>query len=103
MSLTHLSVGEKLELAVATTEQALLSLLSLSPEMLVRRAILRNKNITTELANFLAFDATENVSYMAINHAKCTVSRSFDQPVSMCVKCKVDERKLSCDKCPYLR
>ena len=102
MSLRHLSVAEKLELAVVSTEQSLLKLLLLSPEMLVRRAILRNKNITTEIANLLAFDVTENVSYMAMNHSKCTVDRTFDLPVSNCVKCKVDERKLSCDNCPYV-
>jgi len=101
MNLQDLTLGEKLELAVATTEQSLLSLLLLSPEMLVRRAILRNSNITTEIANLLAFDVTENVSYMAQKHDKCTVNRTFDLPVSMCVKCKVDERKLSCDKCLY--
>jgi len=101
MNLEKLSLGEKLELAVVSTEQALLHLLLLSPEMLVRRAILRNQNITTEIANLLAFDVTENVSYMAMKHSKCTVQRTFDSPVSKCVKCKVDERHLSCERCPY--
>lgn len=102
MSLSHLSLGEKLELAIASTEQALLDLLSRSPEMLVRRAILRNKNITTEMANLLAFDVTENVSYMAMKHSKCTIEgRIFVEPVSKCVQCQVDERNVSCESCPY--
>ncbi len=102
MSLSHLSLTEKLDLAVTSAEQTLLEMLLLSPEMLVRRAILRNQNITTEMANLLAFDVTENVSYMATTHRKCTVKRTFKEPVSMCVQCKVDERKISCETCPYL-
>lgn len=101
MNVKELSLVEKLELAVVTTEHTLLELLLLSPEMLVRRAMLRNKNITTSIVNALAFDKVENVSYMASRHRKCTIQRSFE-PVSKCVKCKVDERKLSCEKCPYL-
>jgi len=102
MSLAHLSLAEKLDLAVTSAEEALLELLLISPEMLVRRAMLRNQNITTSMVDLLAFDVTENVSYMAMNHSKCTVKRSFDEPISMCVQCKVDERKISCETCPYL-
>ena len=102
MSLTHLSLTEKLDLAITSAEQRLLKLLSISPEMLVRRAVLRNKNITTEMVDLLAFDVTENVSFMATSHNKCTVQRTFVEPVHMCVQCKVDERKISCETCPYL-
>ena len=101
MNLNNLSLQEKLELAIETTEQTLLELLLISPEVLVRRAILRNRNITTCMVNRLAFDVTENVSYVASSHQKCTKIRKFDLPVSKCVKCKVDERHLSCEKCPY--
>jgi hypothetical protein len=102
MILDSLSLSEKIELAIVSTEQTLIELLLLSPEMLVRRAMLRNNNITTDIVNLLTYDVTENVSYMASKHMKCTLQRTFDLPVSMCVQCKVDERKLSCDKCPYL-
>jgi len=100
MSLAHLSLAEKLDLAVTSAEETLLELLLIAPEMLVRRAILRNRNITTEIVNLLAFDVTENVSYLAMKHGKCTVNRTFDEPVSMCVQCQVDERKVSCETCP---
>jgi hypothetical protein len=101
MNLTELSLNEKLDLAITTTETIILEMLLLSPNMLVRRALLRNNNITSEIVNSLAFDCVENVSYIANNHSKCTESRTFNLPVSICVKCKVDERHLSCDKCPY--
>ena len=102
MNLQSLTQIEKLELANSTTELGLLKLLLLSPEMLVRRAILRNKNITTEITNLLAFDVTENVSYMALQHSKCTENRRFEEPVSKCVKCQLDERKLTCENCSYV-
>lgn len=102
MDLIHLSLAEKLDLAISSTEQTLLKLLSASPEMLVRRALLRNQNITKEIVDFLAFDATENVSYIAISHSKCSAQRTFDEPVSKCVQCRVDERKISCNTCPHL-
>lgn len=101
MNLDNFSLAEKLELAIETTEQALLELLFVSPEVLVRRAVLRNKNVTAHIVNKLVYDATENVSYIASLHSKCTNIRTFDLPVSKCVKCKVDERHLSCEKCPY--
>jgi len=101
MNIRHLSIAEKLELAIETTEQALLEMLLLSPEMLVRRALLRNQNITSNIVNKLARDVTENVSFMAVKHNKCTIVRKFTEPVSKCVKCKLDERDLSCEKCPY--
>ena len=102
MDLTQLSLAEKLDLAVTSAEKTLLEMLLISPEMLVRRAILRNQNLTTDMVNLLAFDVTENVSYMATTHRKCTVSRTFKEPVSICVQCKIDERKISCESCPYL-
>ena len=101
MSLRHLSLSEKLDLAINTAEETLLELLLLSPNMLIRRALLRNQNITTSMVDILAFDVTENVSYMAMNHSKCTVNRTFDEPISVCVQCKVDERDISCETCPY--
>ena len=101
MSLKDLSLSEKLDLAVSSAEHALLELLLLSPEMLVRRAMLRNQNITTSMVDLLAFDVTENVSYVASKHNKCSVERSFVEPISMCVQCKVDERQISCETCPY--
>ena len=63
--------------------------------------MLRNKNITTSMVDLLAFDVTENVSYIAMKHNKCTVNRTFEEPISMCVQCKVDERNVSCDTCPH--
>ncbi|MGB5867807.1 MAG: hypothetical protein WBG69_08075 [Arcobacteraceae bacterium] len=101
MNINTLSLSEKLDLAIETTEQALLEMLLLSPESLVRRAILRNKNVTTDIANRLSYDVTANVSYVASKHHKCTTQRSFKTPVSKCVRCKLDERHLSCEKCPY--
>ena len=100
MDLNHLSLSEKIELAIETTEQAILELLFISPEVLVRRAVLRNKNVTTEIVNKLAYDVTENVSYIASKHIKCTSHRQFNLTGSKCVKCKLDERHLSCDRCP---
>jgi hypothetical protein len=101
MSLAQLPVEKKLEMAIATTEKTVLEQLLFSPEMLVRRALLRNINITSTLVNKLARDVTENVSFIASQHSKCTIVRKFKTPVSKCVKCKVDERHLSCEKCPY--
>ena len=101
MNLQKLSIDEKLELAITTSERLILNALVLSPNMIVRRAVLRNKNITTDMVNLLTFDAVENVSYMASNHRMCTAKRSFDPAVSKCVLCADDERTMSCENCNY--
>lgn len=100
MNFELLTKKEKLDLANSTNEIDLLKLLILQPEMLVRRAILRNKNITTEIVNMLAYDVTENVSYMALKHKKCTEIRTIDVSASKCISCSVDERRLNCENCP---
>jgi len=101
MKLENLSLEEKLELAINTTEQFVLEMLLLSPNMLIRRALLRNRNITSDMVNILAYDSVENVSYRAVQHNKCTEKREFHPSVSKCVQCSVDERKISCESCPY--
>lgn len=99
MNLSNLSMMEKIEMAIETTEYTLLEMLLLSPNMLVRRAMLRNANVTSAMVNKLAQDVVENVSYLASKHHKCTIVRKFTEPVNVCVKCKVDERKLPCEDC----
>ncbi len=103
MDLGKMSIMEQLEMAIVTTEQELLKLLMVAPEVLVRRALLRNNNITSDIVNKLAFDAAQNVSYIAANHPKCTVQREFESNLIPCVKCRVDERTLKCHDCPNKR
>jgi len=100
MNMQDLSLNEKLDLAMTTAETILLQMFLISPNMLIRRALLRNHNITAEMVNTLAFDSVENVSYIASNHRKCTEKRTFTASLSKCVACSVDERYMSCERCP---
>ena len=101
MNLKKLSIDEKLELAITTSDRLVLNELILSPNMIIRRAVLRNRNVTADIVNLLTFDAVENVSYIASNHRMCTEKRNFDSSVSKCVICTDDERTMSCENCNY--
>lgn len=101
MNIHSLSLEEKIELALNTTEKLILEMLSLSPSMLVRRAVLRNSYITSDIVDILTYDSVENVSYLASTHTKCTKKRDFEENLSKCVTCTIDERDISCTTCPY--
>lgn len=68
--------------------------------MNVRRAVARNINITTEIADKLVLDPVLNVSYMASKNPKATLKREFDKDtLNYCVLCEEDERYMDCSKC----
>ena len=77
-----------------------LHVLHLSRYMNVRRAVARNENINSIIANNLLMDPVMNVSYMASLHPKCTEERVFpEEKLTSCVICERDERKLICNTC----
>lgn len=91
---------EQLEMAKNSTCQIELKSLHLSQYMNVRRAVARNKNICTEVANTLAVDPVLNVSYMALQNPKSTITRDLcEDSITLCVMCEKDERYLDCVDC----
>ncbi|QDF27527.1 hypothetical protein [Halarcobacter anaerophilus] len=71
-----------------------------SPDMNIRRAVAKNSNIDSDIANDLLYDPVLNVSYMASLNPKCTISRNFcNVKLTKCVVCKKDERNLDCLEC----
>lgn len=100
MNLKLKSKEEQLEIAKSTSCPIELKSLHLSQYMNVRRAVARNTNICTQVANTLAYDPVLNVSYMALKNPKSTVKRSFDKKnITFCVICENDERTLNCLEC----
>lgn len=100
MNMLIKSSKEQLEIAKTSNELAVLEELRQSPYMNVRRAVARNNNISSQIANSLAFDPVLNVSFMALKNPKSTVSRDFcDMCISDCVQCEKDERYLECKDC----
>ncbi|RXJ68468.1 hypothetical protein CRV08_06455 [Halarcobacter ebronensis] len=94
------SQKEQLSKAIESNSLEELHILHLSRYMNVRRAVARNSNINTEIANKLLMDPVMNVSYMASLHPKCTNERVFpEEHLTSCVMCERDERELICDNC----
>ncbi len=63
-----------------------------SYQSIVRKALACNENITTEIANHLAFDKTLNVSFVALQNKHCTVKRDLPEKEIQhrCIVCKED-------------
>ncbi|PLY07223.1 MAG: hypothetical protein C0625_06300 [Arcobacter sp.] len=92
---------ENIHLALVSTDLELLNELSNSSSMNTRRALARNRNINSIIANKLLFDPVLNVSYIASLNSRRTLNRNFDENIiTPCVRCNVDERKLNCMACP---
>ncbi|AXH13639.1 hypothetical protein CRU99_04845 [Malaciobacter mytili] len=99
MSITF-DVVEKLNKAFNSTCINELKMLANSESMIVRRAVAKNVNIDTALANELSFDPVLNVSYMALNNPKSTVKREIPPSnLTKCVVCQKDERYMDCTLC----
>ena len=91
---------EQLNIAKSTSCPIELKSLHRSQYMNVRRAVARNMNISTEVANNLATDPVLNVSYMALQNPKSTVLRNLcEKSITFCVMCEKDERHLDCVEC----
>lgn len=103
MTMPHNSEKELLHLAKTSTELNVLYDLHKSPNMNIRRAVARNKNITESIANKLVSDPVLNVSYMASLNPNCTSKREFNTPLDGCVICEEDEREIYCVDCPNRR
>ena len=100
MSINEMSLNEKLERAKSSSNLDELKKLVSETSMIVRRAIARNTNISSDIANSLAFDPVLNVSYMAVKNPKCTITRSFEEKnLINCVTCEKDERHIDCVNC----
>lgn len=100
MNILIKSKDEQLEVAITSNKLSALEQLKKSPYMNVRRAVARNRNISSEIANGLAYDPVLNVSFMALKNPKVTVNRKFnDNSFSICVLCEKDERYLDCKTC----
>ena len=99
MSLLQRPLEEQLELASRTSSEDQLWELHTSPYMNVRRAVARNNNINSEIADILITDPVLNVSYMAKISSKATTTREFNFKLTQCVLCEKDELTLDCLKC----
>lgn len=104
MSVLEMTLNEKLDRAINSTDINELKELVHEKAMIIRRAIARNLHVSSDIVNALAYDPVLNVSYMAINNPRCTVKRSFDvSSLVNCVVCEKDERKLDCINCESKR
>ena len=89
-----------IQLAKSTDDYKLLKELMKSSYMNVRRAILKNVNITKDIVMYLSCDPTKNISYQAKIHE---LYESYREPTikyhktdnNRCVTCTVDEEMLS--------
>lgn len=98
------SLNEKLDKAINGSNLHELKELMEESTMIVRRALAKNINISTEIANALAFDPVLNVSYMAVKNPRCTIKRVFEEcNLVNCVICNKDERQLECSSCESKR
>ncbi|RXK06592.1 hypothetical protein [Halarcobacter bivalviorum] len=99
MSLLIRPLEEQLLLAKTTTDKSLLWELHKSPYMNVRRAVARNSNIDSDIADNLIADPVLNVSYMAKLSSKATKDREFRTTLTDCVLCEKSELDLNCIEC----
>ncbi|AXH11053.1 hypothetical protein [Halarcobacter bivalviorum] len=99
MSLLIRPLEEQLLLAKTTTDKSLLWELHKSPYMNVRRAVARNSNIDSDIADNLIADPVLNVSYMAKLSSKATKNREFRTTLTDCVLCEKSELDLNCIEC----
>lgn len=99
MSLLIRPLEEQLLLAKTTTDKSLLWELHKSPYMNVRRAVARNSNIDSDIADNLIADPVLNVSYMAKLSSKATRDREFKTILTDCVLCDKCEIGLDCLEC----
>ncbi len=101
MNMKEKSKKEQLDLAKNSRCEKELWSLHGSPYMNVRRAVARNINITSRIANNLSVDPVLNVSYMASKNNKSTILRDFSHlNLSACILCEKDERYIDCNACP---
>lgn len=85
-------VNEMIEKALFTSDLVEIEKLCRSPYMLVRRALAKNNNTPGNLIDRLAKDPVLNVSYIAAQNPKNSVSREFDISIlPPCVTCKIVE------------
>ncbi len=99
MSALEKPLEEQLTLAVNCTEFDTLWELHKSPYMNVRRAVARNSNIDSKIADNLIADPVLNVSYMAKLSSKATRDREFKTILTDCVLCDKCEIGLDCLEC----
>lgn len=97
------SIEKQLELAINCSDLDILWELHKSPYMNVRRAVARNKNIDTKIANELIADPVLNVSYMAKLSCKSSEEKNFECELNECVLCEKSELGLDCLDCERKR
>jgi len=92
---------EQLNRAFESSDIKELKKLKDSHDMRVRRAVAKNTNIDTSIANELLYDPVLNVSYMASLNPNCTLKRSFSNVNlnNKCILCDEDERYIDCVNC----
>jgi len=96
MEIGEITYEEQLAKATSSSNIEELSMLCESSYMNVRRAVARNRNIDSVIANTLVRDPVLNVSYMAAQNPNCTITKDY---ICECVKCEKDERELECTDC----
>lgn len=101
MNLLKKPIENQLQLATNCSELDTLWQLHTSPYMNVRRAVARNNNIDSKIANKLVNDPVLNVSYMAKQNSKCSINKEFSQNLNNCVLCDKSEIDLNCLDCEY--
>jgi hypothetical protein len=87
-NMTH---DEMIRLSTQSSDSQELDQLSNSHYMLVRRAVARNRNTSSNTLNKLLFDKVKNVAFVASKHQNCTQIREFREENHPCIDCQKDE------------
>lgn len=93
------NIDKQLELAINCDDIEVLRQLQSSQYMNVRRAVARNSNIDSKIADTLINDPVLNVSYMAKMSCKASINRDFKEELNKCVLCEKCELGLDCLQC----
>lgn len=99
MSVLPSNLNELIDLAFNSRDFGIHEILKGYADVNVRRALAKNRNISTDIANILAKDPVLNVSFVAIQNPNCTIRRDFSSNLPRCVVCPKNERDLDCHLC----
>ncbi|MFK2823545.1 hypothetical protein [Arcobacter sp. YIC-80] len=97
-------VIENIKLALNTKDIKVMEELKHHVSSNVRRSLARNTKLPTSIANYLAYDPSMNVSYMALQNPNCTEKRDLREYAKHpCVSCQKSEINLNCYMCKNLQ
>ena len=98
-----INIEEALHLAINSSDESVLHKLKRNVNTVVRRALAANIHTPKEILDMLAYDPVLNVSYMAAQNPKCSVSREFGDITHPCIKCSEHMGSSNCSNCTALK